>query len=333
MENIFKGQIYMTMKISRLNEENLFLSNRECKLVEDVFKDIERINGNQELYNYFKEDIYIDEDDRHYKLGISQYMNDTYLHVKEGNNEELDFLISKLKEMVKFAEESIDEIETWRIIRISKLIEHISLEQIRINSSNLQNRINQKMSENLDNKISDIKEKSEDILELLMNDTKQVSEDMKIELDKTVEKTKLEIQESKSSIYKEILSIVGIFTAISFGAFGGMSVLNTLFGNVGNEGVELDELIILGCIASVCVLTLVYIFINYLSKMTGLKIECSNESSFSKKHPVLVYSYRFLFGLLFLALIAHIINSNKETWNLFIEWINKLLINKINNLS
>lgn len=332
MQNIFKGQIYMTMKISRLNEENLFLSNRECKLVEDVFKDIEIINGNQNLYDYFKENIYINEEDRHYKLGISQYMNNTYLHAREDLSEELDVLISKLKEMVKFTEESIDIDENWRIIRISKLIEHMSLEQIRINASNSQNRNNQRMKENLGNKISDIEKKSED-LEVLIQDTNEASNKIKKDLDETVRNTKEEIQESKSSIYKEILSIVGIFTAISFGAFGGMSVLNTLFGKVGEKGVELDELIILGCIASICVLTLLYIFINYLSKMTGLEIECSNATSFSKKHPVLVYSYTFLFGLLFLGLVAHIINSNKETWNLFIKWINKLLIHKINNLS
>ena len=132
--------------------------------------------------------------------------------------------------------------------------------------------------------------------------------------------TKEELDKSKKDIYKEILSIVGIFTAISFGAFGGISILNSLFGNVGSEGIKLSDIVILGCIASICILTLLYIFIIYLSRMTGLKISIDgSEEKFFRDNKVLICSYGFLAIILLCAFISNIVDSNKETWDLFVD--------------
>ncbi len=316
----------MRLSYAELNKGNLFLSNRNGIEIKDVFKNINEIYEEQELYRYLSENIYLTEEDRHYKLGISKYMNDTYLHADKSINEEIDVIIDKLKSVIEHVEESIESTEKWRLSRISKLIEHIGLEQLRISEQNRYYESNLEKSKKIDERICQIDEKSNEVIQKLDSHKNEISK----KIDEKVNNIENELDNSKKSIYKEILSIVGIFTAISFGAFGGISVLNSLFGNAGSDGIKITDMIILGCISSICILTLLYIFIVYLSRMTGLSISVDgSKEKFFRDNKVLICSYAFLLIILITTFIVTVVNSNKETWDLFIEYINLWLKNKI----
>ena len=340
----------MQLKYSELNEGKLFLSNRRGIETKDVFESINTKNDEWELYDFFKKEIYVQEQDKHYKLSISKYMNDKYLGIDKSQNEEIDVIMSKLESVIETVEENIDDSEIWILERISKLREHIGLEHLRISEQNRYYQSNLERDKKLDSRISEIDQKSSEVIEKLEAHKQQIYKeietklnDMKNNVKDTNENlnsikddlkgTKEELDKSKKDIYKEILSIVGIFTAISFGAFGGISILNSLFGNVGSEGIKLSDIVILGCIASICILTLLYIFIIYLSRMTGLKISIDgSEEKFFRDNKVLICSYGFLAIILLCAFISNIVDSNKETWDLFVDFINTWLKHQINNV-
>lgn len=340
----------MQLKYSELNEGKLFLSNRRGIETKDVFESINTKNDEWELYDFFKKEIYVQEQDKHYKLSISKYMNDKYLGIDKSQNEEIDVIISKLESVIETVEKNIDDSEIWILERISKLREHIGLEHLRISEQNRYYQSNLERDKKLDSRISEIDQKSSEVIEKLEAHKQQIYKeietklnDMKNNVKDTNENlnsikddlkgTKEELDKSKKDIYKEILSIVGIFTAISFGAFGGISILNSLFGNVGSEGIKLSDIVILGCIASICILTLLYIFIIYLSRMTGLKISIDgSEEKFFRDNKVLICSYGFLAIILLCAFISNIVDSNKETWDLFVDFINTWLKHQINNV-
>lgn len=47
------------------------------------------------------------------------------------------------------------------------------------------------------------------------------------------------VDEIKNNVYSEFITILGIFTAITFAIFGGMNLLSNLFKNIGNTPVSL----------------------------------------------------------------------------------------------
>lgn len=340
----------MQLKYAELHKGEMFLRNRGGVETKEVLNSINDINDEFELYEYFKNEIYIQDQDEHYKLGISKYMNDKYIGVDKALNEEIDVIISKLESVIQTIEEENDDSEKWLLDKISILIEHIGLEQLRISEQNRYYKSNLEKDTELNLRIGKIDEKSNEVIKKLETYKQQIDADIQNKLDNMnnnvestneqlsninceLEKTKQQLDKSKKDIYKEILSIVGLFTALSFGAFGGMSVLSNLFGNVGYEGVKLYDIVILGCISSMCILTLLYIFIVYLSRMTGLKISINQEDEkFWRDNKVLIFSYIFLTAILIVALISNVADSNNETWDLFIKFINSWLKNQINNM-
>ena len=126
----------MQLKYAELHKGEMFLRNRGGVETKEVFNSINDINDEFELYEYFKNEIYIQDQDEHYKLGISKYMNDKYIGVDKALNEEIDVIISKLESVIETVEENIGDSEIWILERISKLREHIGLEHLRISEQN-----------------------------------------------------------------------------------------------------------------------------------------------------------------------------------------------------
>ena len=52
----------------------------------------------------------------------------------------------------------------------------------------------------------------------------------------------------KEDVYPEFITILGIFTAITFAIFGGMNLLSNLFRNMRNTRASLGQALILGAI-------------------------------------------------------------------------------------
>lgn len=114
---------------------------------------------------------------------------------------------------------------------------------------------------------------------------------------------------------QELISLVSIFTALSFLVFGGISSLDNIFAAVGS--VPIIELVIVGCIWSFCILNLVFTFVYLVSKLTKLPIRDIDDpkASLAQKYPFWVWSNYFL--LLIFAVFCwlyYIDYSNSGSW-------------------
>lgn len=87
----------------------------------------------------------------------------------------------------------------------------------------------------------------------------------------------------------QFISLVAIFTALSFLVFGGISSLDNVFSNVGH--VPILELIIVGAVWSLCITNLVFVFIFLIAKMTKLNIKSSERegATLSQRYPFFVW--------------------------------------------
>lgn len=115
--------------------------------------------------------------------------------------------------------------------------------------------------------------------------------------------TKKDLETSKNNHMSQLISIVAIFTALSFIGTGGIYSLSTLFKDI--ENVPLTQSITLGSLLAMTILNLLYFFMYFISKMTGMKIGHGKDED-----PLLVrYAFFFLMNitLLCIFIVAFII--------------------------
>lgn len=88
----------------------------------------------------------------------------------------------------------------------------------------------------------------------------------------------------------QFISLIAIFTALSFLVFGGISSLDNVFSDVGR--VPVLELMIVGSIWSLCITNLVFVFIFLIAKLTKLNIKSSDRegATLSRRYPFFVWS-------------------------------------------
>lgn len=113
----------------------------------------------------------------------------------------------------------------------------------------------------------------------------------------------------------QFISLVAIFTALSFLVFGGISSLDNILSDVGR--VPILELMIVGCIWSLCITNLVFVFIYFIAKLTKLNIKTSNEegSTLSQRYPFYVWSNYILLLLLVVSCWLYYIDyANAGSW-------------------
>ncbi len=113
----------------------------------------------------------------------------------------------------------------------------------------------------------------------------------------------------------QFISLVAIFTALSFLVFGGISSLDNIFSDVGR--VPILELMIVGCIWSLCISNLVFVFIYFVAKLTKLNIKTSNEegTTLSQRYPFYVWSNYVLLLLFAVSCWLYYIDyANAGSW-------------------
>lgn len=95
-------------------------------------------------------------------------------------------------------------------------------------------------------------------------------------------------------INAQLISLIALFTALSFLIFGGISSLDNIFD--GAKDFPILKIMIIGCIWSICMINLVFIFLFFVSKLTKLSIQSSEEvdASLIRKYP-LIYWCNFIF--------------------------------------
>lgn len=125
------------------------------------------------------------------------------------------------------------------------------------------------------------------------NSLKETDEEYKRKFQKEFKETKDVITREMSN---QLVTLVGIFTAIAFVVFGGISSLDNIF-QAGMYNIPLLRLMIIGVIWGLCMTDLVYIFLFCVGKITKLSIKSSDkpEDNLVQKYPIIFWSnYLFL---------------------------------------
>lgn len=288
------------MNLADKTDKNYFFKNRKDYTVEDFFDKL-GVGKAKDNRKYIYEELYKSKQDKINKINILEYINKKYIYSEDENRErfvtKLDFIVETLEitidknklAMYKYSEKEKGTI-AWKLNKIEELKDFLKLESTRLTPLIYQREL---MKESIEKFTLNIQQKSEKIEEI-----EKKSKDIESKL-----------QESKENIYKEILTILGLFTTILFGSFGGVSVLNNFFGGITEPGIRLRQLIILGSISAIVIITLVYMIFTYISKLTNLNID-EKEGKFKQNHPIIYYSYCFFGMILFTGVILYLIDFN-----------------------
>lgn len=121
----------------------------------------------------------------------------------------------------------------------------------------------------------------------------------------------------KESITKDmsaqLLSMVGIFTALAFLVFGGITSLGNIFSN---ETLPVLKLMMIGCIWGICILNVVFVFLFCVGKMTKLNFKSTDNpnASIFKKYPIVWWSNLIAIDILMISSwLYYFSRKNEET--------------------
>lgn len=130
---------------------------------------------------------------------------------------------------------------------------------------------------------------------------------------------KMEIAEAKitKEMTIQLISIVSIFTALSFLIFGGMSSLDNIFE--GAKDIQITKLIIVGTIWCFCIMNLVFVFLFFVGKLTKMDISSASDvnASIIKKYPLIWLSNWVIISILTLSCWAYYIQHENFSLNLY----------------
>lgn len=103
----------------------------------------------------------------------------------------------------------------------------------------------------------------------------------------------------------QLISLVSIFTALSFILFGGISSLDNIFA--GAKDIPVTKLMIVGTIWCFCIMNLVFVFMFFIAKMTGLNIKSSSDinANLVQKYPMIWWCNFVLIAVLMLSSWAY----------------------------
>lgn len=224
------------------------------------------------LYNDIKEIISIAEnkDNEELKKTLKicyESLNENFI-IQDG--------IFHLFRMVK----DIDIKFYYKIVFIFK-----SIYENKINTENF-NRIDKLLNENKKVLCSHIEKAKKD----------KEEEDKKInDIENKTNKAKADILDIiKDKIYPEIITILGIFTAITFAIFGGMNLLSNLFQNMKSTHTSLGQALILAAVFNLCLWWIIELLFNWISKITNAKNKNINKY---KLTALIILLCLFIFGL------------------------------------
>lgn len=113
----------------------------------------------------------------------------------------------------------------------------------------------------------------------------------------------------------QFISLIAIFTALSFIVFGGISSLDNIFN--GAKDFPILILMIMGSIWGLFICNLVFVFMLFVSKFTKLSLKMSEkeDASLSEKYPFIVWcNYIFLLILSVSSWLYYVDYSNSGGW-------------------
>ncbi|MBF2233407.1 hypothetical protein H3965_10345 [Staphylococcus epidermidis] len=103
-----------------------------------------------------------------------------------------------------------------------------------------------------------------------------------------------DIQKKSGKIYTEFVSILGIFSSIIFGIFGGFQEIQLIGKNLNTT--PIPKLLIFSSLVMLGITLIIFLCFNAISKLTSLSLKNCNcdedecKCSFREKHPTVFYS-------------------------------------------
>lgn len=111
------------------------------------------------------------------------------------------------------------------------------------------------------------------------------------------------------------ISILGIYSALIFGVFGGFDAFKSIFSNMKKTPVS--TVLVDGSVLMIGLITLVFILLQSIGILSGkpyLACEHDNTSecncSFSKRYPIFMLTLKIFLGILILGSIIHLLNKD-----------------------
>ncbi len=107
----------------------------------------------------------------------------------------------------------------------------------------------------------------------------------------------------------QLITLVGIFTALAFLVFGGISSLDNTFNKLEEP---IFKLISIGCIWSIGITNMLFVFLFCVSKMTNLSFKSNEktEATLFQKYPVVAWTNCILITILSVGLFGYYITAN-----------------------
>lgn len=125
------------------------------------------------------------------------------------------------------------------------------------------------------------------------------------------EKMEIAANELSKEVNGQLISLVGIFTALSFLVFGGISSLDNIFE--GAKDIPIVKLVIIGLIWSFCIMNLVFVFMFFVAKLSRLNIKSSTDvnANLVQKYPLIWWCNLVLIGMLAISCWMYYVRSEE----------------------
>lgn len=125
------------------------------------------------------------------------------------------------------------------------------------------------------------------------------------------------IKTTKNSIYTDFIAILGIFSALIFGLFGGVDQLSSIINSSVKNGIS--KTLIFGSLISIAVIVLVFLLLHSIGMLTNKKMHacgCSDVSncahSYAQRYPMFFLSILGCLGIFIVGLISYILTVKPQ---------------------
>lgn len=233
--------------------------------------------------------------------------------IDNNNNDELEFLDKKFEILIS----KCKELEL--VGKLQHLYDHIELEQTRMYlidtvEESLRNRMDEQLAYALENTKDNLKqirlanknEIAKTVKKIQKNNFEQLKT-LKEEILQVKIKNEEKIESKVEAMNAQMVSILGIFTAIAFTMFGGLTMINSIVQTMGND-LGFLKASSLSLIIGLVMFNIAYLLLNTVSKLAGKDIARETTETRVilreiKKHPIWV-CFNGGFGLLVFVLIG-----------------------------
>lgn len=127
--------------------------------------------------------------------------------------------------------------------------------------------------------------------------------------------------EMTTEMSNQLITLVGIFTAIAFVVFGGISSLDNIFQS-GMQNIPILKLMMTGIIWGICMIDLIYVFLFCVGKITKLSIKSSDNpgDNLVQKYPIVFWSNFILISILMVVSWLYYLQQNNN-----LRWFNDIV--------